>query len=131
MCESAKLMQPTENTFYFGIFLAMSWKESSSLRTYDEVFIPDHRLGYFCKQELREYLENCIDYDEDLNRPFKESLNGREFEEFFSEWFEDLVFFRLGSSRKAKTFNQVLRLHHTRSFWPPRFVWIQGERYDL
>jgi len=131
VCESSNLMQPTEKTFYFGIFLSMNWKESSSLRTYDGVFIPDQRLEYFCKQELREYLECCIDYDEGLNRPFKASLSEREFNEFFSEWFEEKVFFRLDPDRKIKTFQQVLRLHRTRSMWPPQFIWIQGERYSL
>lgn len=129
VCERADALQALEEAYYYGCVVAMNWSEAGDRFGADGMFIPEQELETLCQIDLMESLRNAINPEDPQGRSYGESFPDDALEEFFRESVSDFIYFRLSPHSKAKTVRQVLRLARTRSFWPPVFIWLQGEMY--
>lgn len=83
------------------------------------VFKENDEAKEICKEQIK---EKFFEENNDIEDPITEE----EFEEFI----ESLVFYVYTGKSKPKNIHEAIRLTRGKSFWSPRYVWIQGSMHD-
>ena len=96
----------------------------------DSIFIGDGSLAILCSNDILEETLNAIDESDPAGRKFKEIESLVQTQQFHENDMEQLVFYRHQNTTNLSSYNDVLRLVAQESFWPPEYIWLNGEFYN-
>jgi hypothetical protein len=111
-----------------GLIIGLDVKDASEYRfDQDGVFVEDHRLWHFCREQL---FQNYLASTDDEGRTFasrwpEEVLRG----EF--EMDPNTVLYRYAAPNLPTSLDEVFSMSRQRCFFAPLYVWFRGEFIDV
>lgn len=123
-------MKPSAIAFKSGCVLAFDTRDGMDLDTSDGIFIEDLLLPHICRGAVYNLFINSPDEDDPADRPIKETQTPSELEQWFEDVMGDSMFFRLREDLADRDELAVIAMLQERSFWLPRYMWLQGQEVD-
>jgi len=121
--ESAKMFEPTEKAYFFGLIIALDIKDAQDFRDPTGRFVEDELAYSLCADDIYHYIREA-DEDGDL------AVDDPHYEEDKQDWMMDglmnFTFFRFTPTQIPASIDEVVTLVRECSFWPPEFIWYKG-----
>ncbi|EHB9442799.1 hypothetical protein JT886_003196 [Salmonella enterica] len=139
MSENDGFKEARERAFYHGCVLAYDSKEGMDIVSFghfcDESYdlIYDDDMLFYLYKSLSDYFHQLHDVDDYPDyRLLKETLSSEEFKLRFSEFLDELIFFRLNENISVDDMDFVDGILSEQCFFYPRFIWVEGKMtYDF
>jgi hypothetical protein len=127
VCESYKRIEPTETAYRSGVIIAMDIKDADDFYDEENLFVEDEYAFWICQEDMyRQYGE----MQDDDGIPIKNLESEDELRQGFEEDMMNYSFFRLTGKKIPDALEEVLSLVRERSFWPPMYVWLNGQFHN-
>jgi hypothetical protein len=121
--DSAKLTSITENAYYNGFVIAMDVKDAQSFNDPQSRFVEDETFRYLVRAEFIAAYKTELESEGVI-------LEDDELQEDVETDMQNYIFFRYQNSDIPKSVDAALRLVTECSFWPPMYLWLNGEYVD-
>ena len=130
VAEAAERCKPIEDAYHRGFLLAFDPSEVPDTEDEDSSLKWEPHAFNLLQDRLFENYASQLDEEDPDERPISETLDPSDLQEYFSDDWGSMYFFRLKRSDQVTTIEQLLSLVSKKSFWPPRFVFSEGKLVD-
>jgi len=121
--DSAKLTSLTENAYYNGFVIAMDVKDAQSFTDPQNRFVEDERFRYLVRSEFIATYKSELELD-------GVTLTDEEIKDDVETDMQNYIFFRYQGLDIPKSVDAGLKMVAECSYWPPMYLWLNGEYVD-
>jgi len=122
--DSAKAFEPTEQSYYFGVMIAMDVKDADDFHDPSGRFVEDPHAYILCANDIYTFVREQEEEDGEID------TNDPSYQEDLEEWASDMlmnyVFYRFTGPEIPASAEYVVKLVRDCCFWPPQFIWCKG-----
>lgn len=122
--DSAKAFEPTEQSYYFGVIIAMDIKDADGFHDPSGQFVEAPHAYTLCANDIYTLVREQEEEGGEID------TNDPSYREDFEEWASDMlmnyVFYRFTGPLIPNSAEDVVKYVRDCCFWPPEFIWHRG-----